>query len=246
MTRGPYLQLTTPNSTTIRWRTDLLAESVVRYGFDPSDLALSVSDPTLRTEHEILLPGLSPGTRYYYSIGTSGLTFAGGNQEHRFWTHPITGIRRPVRIWAIGDAGGANQTTRDIRDAYLSDTLARTTDVLLMLGDNAYVHGTDLEYQAAVFETFPSLPRQTAAWPSFGNHDAVSANSATQTGPYYDSFTLPTAGEAGGVASNTEAYYSFDFGNVHFVALDSSESDRSPGGEMLSWLTADLTVNQQD
>ncbi|MCP5055221.1 MAG: hypothetical protein GY937_00685, partial [bacterium] len=53
-------------------------------------------------------------------------------------------------------------------------------------------------------------------------------------------------GEAGGVASNTEAYYSFDFGNVHFVALDSSESDRSPGGEMLSWLTADLAANQQD
>ena len=43
-----------------------------------------------------------------------------------------------------------------------------------------------------------------------------------------------------------EAYYSFDWGNVHFVALDSLASDRSPGGPMLSWLAADLAATEQD
>ena len=53
---------------------------------------------------------------------------------------------------------------------------------------------------------------------------ASSADSATQTGTYYDIFTLPKFGEAGGVASGTEAYYSFDFGNIHFIVLDSMET----------------------
>ena len=43
-----------------------------------------------------------------------------------------------------------------------------------------------------------------------------------------------------GVPSGTEAYYSFDFANVHFVVLDSQESPRTPAGAMLGWLEADL------
>jgi hypothetical protein len=46
--------------------------------------------------------------------------------------------------------------------------------------------------------------------------------------------------ECGGVASGTEAYYSFDYGNIHFVVLDSHESDRSVGGPMYNWCEDDL------
>ena len=52
--------------------------------------------------------------------------------------------------------------------------------------------------------------------------------------------------EAGGVASGTEAYYSFDYGNIHFVCLESYETDRSPSGAMLTWLLADLLANTKD
>ena len=69
-----------------------------------------------------------------------------------------------------------------------------------MLGDNAYVDGTDEEYQAAVFDMYPELLRQTFLWSTFGNHDGLSADSDTETGPYYDIFTLPRQGEAGGLA----------------------------------------------
>ena len=48
--------------------------------------------------------------------------------------------------------------------------------------------------------------------------------------------------EAGGVASGTEAYYSFDYANVHFIVLDSHDSPRSPGGAMLTWMKADLAA----
>ena len=101
--------------------------------------------------------------------------------------------------------------------------------------------------------------RSTPVWPVPGNHEFGVSDSPTQSGPYYDSFTLPKAGEAGGVPSGTEAYYSFDWGNVHFIALDSHDSDRSApanpatnvcppgqGGAMYQWLCADLAATEQD
>ena len=46
--------------------------------------------------------------------------------------------------------------------------------------------------------------------------------------------------------SGTEAYYSFDYGNIHFVILDSSDSPRTAGSPMLLWLAADLATTTQD
>jgi hypothetical protein len=51
--------------------------------------------------------------------------------------------------------------------------------------------------------------------------------------------------EAGGLASGTEAYYSFDYANIHFVVLDSMETSRSPTGAMMSWLRDDLLFHDQ-
>ena len=64
--------------------------------------------------------------------------------------------------------------------------------------------------------------------PTLGNHDAHSATSSTQSGPYYEIFSLPTTGQAGGIATGTEAYYSFDHGNIHFVCLDSADTSLDP------------------
>src|SRR6185295_4674728 len=51
--------------------------------------------------------------------------------------------------------------------------------------------------------------------------------------------------EAGGVSSGTEAYYSFDFSNAHFICLESYETDRSSGGAMMTWLREDLDSTNQ-
>jgi hypothetical protein len=48
------------------------------------------------------------------------------------------------------------------------------------------------------------------------------------------------------VPSNSERYYSFDYGNIHFVCLDSEISSREPGSPQLTWLEADLTANRKD
>ncbi|MEI6808091.1 MAG: metallophosphoesterase, partial [bacterium] len=63
-----------------------------------------------------------------------------------------------------------------------------------------------------------------------------------ETAAYFDIFTLPTAGESGGVPSGTEHYYSFDLGMVHFICLDSMTANRATDGAMAMWLRSDLAV----
>ncbi len=240
VTRGPYLQLGTPTSTTVRWRTSSAGDSCVRSGAAPGSLTSSTCSGASTTEHVINVAGLTPDTRYYYSVGTSTTVLAGNTPDHFFVTSPATGTSKPVRIWALGDSGTANANAVAVRDAYLGYTGSTATDLWLMLGDNAYTSGTDAEYQAAVFDTYAATLRNSVLWPTLGNHDGISADSASQSGPYYDSFTLPAAAQAGGVASGTEAYYSFDYGDIHFICLESYETDRSAGGPMMTWLAADL------
>jgi len=229
----------------VRWRTDTATDSRVSYGPAQGKLTSQVDLSTLRTEHEVQLTGLTPDTTYYYAIGSTTATSAGGDTDHFFITPPRPGVEKPVRVWVIGDSGTANRKAKAVRDGYLAAKGDTYTNVWLMLGDNAYPDGTDREYQKAVFEMYPSILRQTVLWPTLGNHDGHSADSDTQSGPYYDIFTLPRRGEAGGVPSGTEAYYSFDYANVHFICLDSHDSDRSPGGPMLTWLQKDLAATTQ-
>ena len=146
----------------------------------------------------------------------------------------------------MGDPGTRKPEEKRVRDAYYKWTGARPTDLWLALGDNAYGAGKDEEYQGAIFQMFDALLRKSVLWPCLGNHDAGSANSPTQSGVYFDIFSLPTQGQAGGVLSGTEAYYSWNYANVHFVCLDSSDSDWGPDGLMSRWLKMDLEMNRQD
>lgn len=242
LTRGPYLQRGTPGSIVIRWRTDIPSDSRVQYGNDPASLSFLDDDPTVTTEHEIELSGLSPAVQYYYSVGSVNTVLASG-PDYYFVTAPLPGTTMAARIWVLGDAGTANADQAAVRDAYYNFTGAVHTDLWVMLGDNAYNSGTDPEYQAAVFNMYPDMLRKSVLWPAFGNHDGLSASSPTQTGVFYDIFTLPKNAESGGYPSGTEAYYSFDFANIHFICLNSHDLPRSSDGEMLTWLQNDLAAN---
>jgi PKD repeat protein len=244
--RGPYLQMGGPEGVVVRWRTSVGVESRVDFGAAPGGLVESVTDSTPRTEHALSLEGLNPDTRYYYSIGTSTVVLAGDDADHFFVTSPLTGTSKPTRIWVIGDAGEGTPSALAVRDAYYAYTGATHTDLWLMLGDNAMPWGTDLQYQTKVFEVYHDMLRKSVVWPTLGNHDSVSASSSQQSGAYYDIFSLPAAAEAGGVASGTEAYYSFDYGNIHFIVLESQETDRSVGGAMMTWLEQDIAATAQD
>ena len=243
--RGPYLQMGTDKTMTVRWRTDTRTDSVVRFGSSSDNLNQTVTVSSPDTEHEVTVTGLSPLTQYYYSVGSSDETVAGGDSSYRFTTSPSADNSTPTRVLLFGDSGTESDDADAVYKAYLNYPGAENTNLWIMLGDNAYNDGTDSNYQNALFKVYPELLRRTPLWSTLGNHDGHSADSNSESGPYYDIFTFPRNAEAGGLASGTEAYYSFDYGNIHFVCLDSYGTDRSAGGAMMSWLENDLSVNNK-
>ena len=108
--RGPYLQCASPVSMMIRWRTDVSARSRVRYGSTPEALTAVADDSLLVTEHKVLLTGLVPGTRYYYSVGGFKDTLAAGGEDY-FYTLPVSGSAATVHnamYFSDDEHGGAS------------------------------------------------------------------------------------------------------------------------------------------
>ena len=103
--RGPYLQIATPTSITIKWRTDVQTDAIVRYGTVLNALNSSSAGTALGTDHEVTLTSLAPLTRYFYSIGDSVGTLAGGDSSFTFQTAPDPGTEAATRVWVIGPDG---------------------------------------------------------------------------------------------------------------------------------------------
>ncbi|MBN4051309.1 metallophosphoesterase family protein, partial [bacterium AH-315-M05] len=254
--RGPYLQVGTPNSMIVRWRTDSLTSvnSRVWYGTQPDTATMTFVDSALlTTEHEVKITGLSPNTKYFYAIGTSDTILAGPDNVQYFQTSPIPGTEQLIRVWAIGDFGEGNSNQAAVRDAYKNYVNNQHTDVWVWLGDHAYDDGRDNEYQTGAFDMYPEIFANTVSWPAPGNHEYGSLYPflPESTVPYFDIFTMPTNGEAGGLPSDTESYYSFDYGNVHFISLNSENysvdwftfSFDQHDSVMINWLENDLAAN---
>jgi hypothetical protein len=170
-----------------------------------------------------------------------------GDESYFFVTAPVPGTVRPFRFWVIGDFGTGFSGQRNVRSAYTNFTAGRHTDAWLFLGDNAYQSGLDHEYQSYVFNIYPRELRRMVVWPAIGNHETGQSQALSDDFDYYRIFTMPRNGEAGGVASGTEHYYSYDYGSVHFIVLDSMTAIyRQPDSAMANWLRADLAETTRD
>ncbi|MCH7534787.1 MAG: metallophosphoesterase, partial [Bacteroidetes bacterium] len=249
VSRGPYLQIGTSTSVIVRWRTDSATKGIVNYGTALGALNSSVSDTVVNTDHELLITGLTPNTKYYYDIADSSGVLVAEDSNMYYMSAPTFGTSQFTRAWILGDAGWFWGPQTKAKNAYYnyvdtSSTNPGQTDMVLLLGDNAYDSGTDIEYQDGLFDPYEAMFKKSVSWSCIGNHDAYSANSNLQTGPYYDIFTFPTAGEAGGVPSGTEAYYSFDHGNIHFIVLESNSM--SLNQTQKDWVLADVQATTQD
>lgn len=60
---------TTANSATLIWRTEVLTTAVLNIGLSADDLSLqSVDVPEAKIRHLVTVPGLAPGTRFYFQV----------------------------------------------------------------------------------------------------------------------------------------------------------------------------------
>lgn len=239
--RAPYLQRLTPTEVTIVWR-DGNAAGEVCYGTTPNALTERVVASTSGSQHEARLTRLNVLTEYFYAATDgSGCPAAAAATDH-FTTAPEVGSDTAFRVWVVGDSGTGGSRQAEVRDAMLGWVGAQPPDIYLHVGDMAYADGTTNEFTDNFFGMYSDILRSTNCWPAMGNHEGRTADSGTESGPYYDAYVLPRDGVAGGMPSGTEAYYSFDHANVHFVVLDSHDSPRSVDGAMLQWLDADLAA----
>ncbi|HRQ49919.1 MAG TPA: metallophosphoesterase family protein [Agriterribacter sp.] len=249
--RGPYLQMGTSTSMNIRWRTDIASISRVRYGTATGSLTNMVEDLMPKTEHELKIAGLSPYTKYWYSIETATVVLQ-GNGENYFQTLPPVGEKQLYRIGVFGDCGSNNANQLNVRNSMINYLGTNYMDAWILLGDNAYPNGTDEEYTSGFFNYYKDqFLKQNPLYPAPGNHDygSPSGSRTTHNNAYYSIFTVPTAGEAGGHPSGTESYYSFDIGNIHFISLDSygfgsdGKTMYDVPNQQSEWLIQDLEAN---
>jgi hypothetical protein len=252
--RGPYLQMASPTSMTVRWRTNVYDRSRVRYGLTLDNLDKQVDDSTLVSEHKITLTGLQPNTKYFYTIGNLADTTLQGDENNFFYTLPPTGSEQLIRVAGFGDCGNNSINQRMVRDELIKAIGDKPLTAWILMGDNAYSDGTDAEYQAKFFNNYKDeLLKKYPLFPSPGNHDYRDFPSASASDmfkmAYYQNFTMPTKGESGGVPSGTQSYYSYDIGNVHFLSLDSYGPDSKGNymynqGEQVEWVKKDLAANK--
>ena len=251
--RGPYLQVATSKSMIIRWRTDALTRSVVTYGTSENELAMQAEDSVLTFEHKITLNGLAPRTKYYYSIGGGiGDTLQMGPGNY-FVTLPVPGTEGSYRIGVFGDCGNNSVNQRTVRDQVVKYLEDKPMDAWILLGDNAYSSGTDPEFQQNFFNIYKDdLLKKYPLFPAPGNHDYKdfyqynATAQSTHNIAYYQNFSMPAHGEAGGVPSGTQAFYSYDIGNIHFLSLDSYGKEDNEtqmydtSGAQAQWIKKDL------
>ena len=253
ITRGPYLQSITQTSAVVRWRTDVPTIGEIGLSKFPKkrkiEVYLGAKEKSSTTEHEILINNLKPNTKYFYSLKNENQEFL-FNENQFIKTIPKKGSTQPIRIWALGDFGAGTENQKLVTKSLLNYVGEQKPDAWIWLGDNAYDKGKDEEYQKNVFDVYQKdFLQNTALYPSPGNHDYAGKHDSSLP-PYFQIFTLPSQGEAGGVTSGTESYYSVDYGNVHLISLNTEEKSADGTflydgkGAQVDWLIKDLEANK--
>lgn len=227
--RKPYLQQVTPTSATIGWvsvspdgeRVELAPPG----GGALAGAAASSEEVTVRTvgEHQMWarLDGLRPSTVYCYTISDASGVLMG---PIGFKTAPVADSAAPVRFLAFGDSGGGGADQRTLAEQMLTVPY----DLIVHTGDIAYDNGAISEFEDNVFSIYAPLFQHIPFFPAAGNHEYNSLSAA----PFRAVFSLP---------GQNERWYSYDWGRVHFVALD-TESDFAT---QAAWLDEDLGATAQ-
>lgn len=222
LTRGPYIQLPTTNSVTIVWNTDRNGNSEVEYGLT-SSLGNQTINFTNVIQHVVTLKNLSMDTTYYYRVKSNGTALSNITTFHtnKDETNP------EFSFVVFGDSGTGGQDQYDIANRIK----AISPELGLHSGDVIYPGGEAENFDPNYFVPYNYILKNICIFPSIGNHDIVTNNGA----PYLDAFFLPRNNP-----ENTERYYSFDYGNAHFIALDVVSSPYDNGSAQYNWLESDL------
>ncbi|MGE0784222.1 MAG: purple acid phosphatase family protein [Sandaracinaceae bacterium] len=238
------------SSFAVNWRADgdTLASNVL-YGTDQAAVAAAdTADGTdvllqvghhmafreigaLARVHEVHVCGLEASTTYYYKVGGPGHW----SEVFDTTTAPTPGSIEPFTFGVTGDSRNNLENAWPISQRRMQ---AAAIDFEVFSGD-AVLAGTNQadwnDFLGASDGTFgvQDLLARRAMMVVNGNHEGLAVN-------YIAQFALPQEVSDSEVAQGEE-WYSFDYGNAHFVMLNDSVADSSViAGSQAAWLRRDL------
>jgi hypothetical protein len=231
--RDPYLQRVTAQAATLVWTAEgASGGSVVVTTPDgapvaeaPAAIDASAPLPGGHAQWTAAIDGLDPATTYCYELRRGGEPLL---RNGTFTSAPAPGTGARVRALVIGDSGEGGSDQR----ALSAQLETMPFDLMVHTGDIAYDNGTLAEFERNFFDVYAPLLGRAPVFPASGNHEYDTADAA----PFRAVFALPENGQPAG----RERWYSYDWGDVHFVALDTERT----GAAQAAWLEADLAANR--
>jgi hypothetical protein len=169
--------------------------------------------------HEAHVCGLTPDQTYYFAVGGDGWY---GN-VYSVRTGPSIGSRSSYRVAVVGDSNAFYWLFQQVA----TQIATHTPDWMLFTGDLVNSGFSQKEWEqwfAAAGPLVAHVPTMTV----HGNHEDMATG-------YFALFALP----------GNEQYYSFDYGDTHFVVLnDSPPPGEDLTGAQATFLDSDLTAAQ--
>jgi hypothetical protein len=244
----PYLGETTTTSVVISWATDSTGASEVCYSLDQSYsnvVAAINSTYDGKYWHSATVTGLTADTTYYYKVYTGDEDVTPWS-EITFTTAPEATVLQFTFV-ALGDSrpGGPTSPPRQAALDVAAEMDQHSFDLALHTGDIVHSGGICSgdgsswnQYIRAYFDLYQQSMGDIPFYLSVGNHELRDGSCGYQG--YTDVYYLPGNAPSG----HEEEYYSFDWGNAHFVALDTNQ-DYSVGSTQYNWLVNDLQTSTQ-
>jgi hypothetical protein len=230
--RAPYLQQVTAQDAIVVWTSfKNAASSVVVERPDgteaqtfPAGIEAGVLGAGGAQQWKAPVSGLQPDTTYCYTVLQDGQPVTA---PAMLKSAPAKGSTGRVQFIALGDSGGGGSD----QAALLHQIETVPFDFMIHVGDIAYDNGLLPEFESRFFHVYAPQLASRPIFPASGNHEYDTDDGA----PFRQVFVLPENGGPAGV----ERWYSYDWGDVHFVVLDTERS----GPDQAAWLEADLTAN---
>jgi hypothetical protein len=228
LTRGPSIWERDSTSFLVAFQTSSIVQGDVEWG--PTEALGNITSGTSTSDHAIRITGLQPEHFYWYRVllQSSPVTPVFSTRTAPVTSTPPTTSAptgSDVTFFVFGDSGSGSAD--QIRVANLVDNW--DWDLGVLVGDIIYPDGQASGFDPYFFTPYARMLRSIPFYPVIGNHD----NHTLSAQPYLDAFYLPTAN------SGTERWYSFDYGNIHFIGLDSNQASTTA---QTTWLRSDLTA----
>lgn len=210
-------------SVTVTWTSRQACDGIIKYGGDSAKLSnqLAVVPEAIAGQanwyvYKAELKNLKPDKLYYYTCSFDNSKCKSQSSNiYSFTTPPNKGANGKYTIGVWGDTQNNDGNKNfEITKEVVSQLVKYPLDFTVHTGD-IVENGSVTASWDGFLHTAQPLNAKVPFMPSTGNHDVINAAQDPDFQKpfpvFYDLFNLP----------EDELNYSFDYGNIHFVAINS-------------------------